>query len=877
MLGFTEVENRIIKEYISDIKLSRSLSSIRELMEHIWTNDVRIVRDYTDHGIEHSERVSGFVEKLLQVNPNLEFSEQEIYLLLAGVYLHDIGMQCDVVKYPYIKEKARVLGADLNKAFTSKTTNGYSKKEQKEIRDNHHYLSAAWIDYLYEELHPAIKSIPDDLLEDLMDVCKFHSSKLLINNCGDTFRLNENHRKRMVAALLRFADELDISSSRVELETVKLHNFPPENSMYWWLHNYTKVIFVESNSIKLSVRLHPEDIKLCGDFIREKYIANFKSKNQLVLDVLVKHKIYVVVDNNSGIVEHIRAERFPSYIKNLVLSFTENTSSLETNISSSEIHLPPETITTISSEAINKKFTNNKALDANTSSPETHLPIKMISSVIDEPTNKINSPETYNTYQRNFIKKYIGEGFLKSEDKIELPCKFETWQSENGEITLICNCSILDMDVPKYFPELNLEKTSPVELKVLMAWSIYSSINIFQQFKKFRIFSGFTTDGSRITGEIGNYFNTNSESLRDDTPRIKFEYYVKELTVNRDSKENLQCVRFGVTNFKFTGNESQGNILTLDLKGAKRLTIEKKNEYEGAIEYLENFKGVRVTSEISVEIDNDAEIKKSEDLANDLCELMSIACGTRVIWIYCYGYNTEGEIVSRFHRSSATRPYQPMQLIRNDYIWLKSFLEDSYAVYVDKQELLRSNKYIINAYLDGKAQNDYLEQRGIKLAVITGLFTELFLSLKPEREHIIEAKEFNMLKSKLEEVFKEVLDHSVDLSSRDKINQYISGCVSGVNRTPFNELLSDFCEYIGLKEDNLQSIIDSKNKLIHKGKFICQTYEDKSKLVQEYPNFKDPWSEYSYSLNFVDKCILKLLGYKGYYINQNNFKEEELL
>ena len=36
------------------------------------------------------------------------FLRQEIYLLLAGIYLHDIGMQCDIVKYPEIKEKAEV-------------------------------------------------------------------------------------------------------------------------------------------------------------------------------------------------------------------------------------------------------------------------------------------------------------------------------------------------------------------------------------------------------------------------------------------------------------------------------------------------------------------------------------------------------------------------------------------------------------------------------------------------------------------------------------------------------------------------------------------------------------------------------------------------
>jgi len=91
------------------------------------------------------------------------------------------------------------------------------------------------------------------------------------------------------------------------------------------------------------------------------------------------------------------------------------------------------------------------------------------------------------------------------------------------------------------------------------------------------------------------YVRTDPESLRDDTPHIKFEYYVKNLTVKRDSNENLQCVKFGVTNFKFTGNESQGDVLTLDLKGVKRLTIERKDEYDDTLDYLENCKGIRVT------------------------------------------------------------------------------------------------------------------------------------------------------------------------------------------------------------------------------------------------------------------------------------------
>ncbi|WP_440955876.1 FxSxx-COOH system tetratricopeptide repeat protein [Methanosarcina sp. Mfa9] len=317
MPGYTEVENRILQKYISDPKLSNSLALIRGVMESIWANDApRIVQNYTDHGIEHSERIAYFVEKLLQVNPDAEFSEQEIYLLLAGVYLHDIGMQCDVVEYPDVKKRAENLGAKFGVAFTAETTNGYSPEEQNEIRKNHHYLSAAWIDYLYESndsvLSPWIKSVPDYLVDDLMDVCKFHS-KLPIDDCLTSFICDPRGRKKLVASLLRFADELDVDSRRVRIESVKIFSIASDNSVYWWLHNYTKV-FIDSNKLLLTIRLHPEDFKLYGSLVREEFISNFKKKNQPVLEVLIEHKIPLVIDGNSDVIEYARAEKFPPEI-----------------------------------------------------------------------------------------------------------------------------------------------------------------------------------------------------------------------------------------------------------------------------------------------------------------------------------------------------------------------------------------------------------------------------------------------------------------------------------------------------------------------------------------------------------------------------------
>jgi tetratricopeptide (TPR) repeat protein len=318
MNRFNNVETKILTEYISDSRLSDSLSYIRRVMEEIWASDApRIVQDYTDHGVKHSERLANFVDKLLQVKLDKDFSEQEIYLLFAGIYLHDIGMQCDIVKFPEIKTKAEALGAEFDGEFNSKRSNTYSLDEQKQIRKNHQYLTAAWIDCAYRnntyKLHSAVKSVPDDLVNDLMDVCKYHS-KLTLIECPENFQFDPNGRKRMVAALLRFADELDIDSNRVSIKTVMNFSLDPNNSVFWWVHNNTKVVFSGSKQVLITIRLHPEDFEPYNSFIHEEFINKFKIKNQPVMDVLVKHGIPITVESNSAVVGYDHAQKFPSEI-----------------------------------------------------------------------------------------------------------------------------------------------------------------------------------------------------------------------------------------------------------------------------------------------------------------------------------------------------------------------------------------------------------------------------------------------------------------------------------------------------------------------------------------------------------------------------------
>jgi WD40 repeat protein len=317
MAEFTDVEKQLL-ERVTDDRLRVSLAEIRQAAEDIWADDApRIIQDYTDHGIAHSERLAGFAAKLLVANDGRDLSAQEMYLLLAGIYLHDIGMQCDVVQFPEVRERAEVLGAQFDIEFTAETASGYSIDEQKAIRRNHQYLAAAWIDHANRTgatvLGPAAKTIPEDLVDDLMDVCKHHA-KLPITDCPLTFTFDPTGRKQLVAALLRFADELDVDGHRVSIETVKNFRLDPRNSAYWWLHNRTKVVFSARNVILLAIRLHPDDVKQHGPFVHAAFITEFQTKNRPVVTVLAQNGIPIVISADSKVVEQDRAEPLPQEI-----------------------------------------------------------------------------------------------------------------------------------------------------------------------------------------------------------------------------------------------------------------------------------------------------------------------------------------------------------------------------------------------------------------------------------------------------------------------------------------------------------------------------------------------------------------------------------
>ena len=210
------------------------INIICEIIQKIWSSEVRIVKEYTDHGYEHSQRIINKIAEILNQFPQA-LNEEEIFLLLAGVYLHDIGMQCDIKKHPDIKELAvKKYYAQFDEDYAHGTANSFTLQEQYEIRRNHHLLTGAWIEYSYANetiLSNFIKHIDSTYLEDLITICIYHS-KLSISDCPVKSRFKEI-RLRLVAAILRFGDELDIDKHRVHIETVKEFSYNTENALFY--------------------------------------------------------------------------------------------------------------------------------------------------------------------------------------------------------------------------------------------------------------------------------------------------------------------------------------------------------------------------------------------------------------------------------------------------------------------------------------------------------------------------------------------------------------------------------------------------------------------------------------------------------------------
>ena len=217
-----------------DADRRRAIENIREAANRIWARPLH--RYFTDHTVAHTERIIALMDGLAagMMTTDKRLSPTEVLVLLSAAYLHDIGMQ---------NEK-------------------FAEGDLDEIRAHHNEQTAEMIYRVFEDPANAF-AIPlgrdPGLVEAVALVAKGHRGVKLeggeytsIVYGGETLRL------RLLAALLRFGDELDIDHRRVDLELMKLLKLPEDSQLHWWKCHYVSGVSIVDEYIKIAYRL-PQD------------------------------------------------------------------------------------------------------------------------------------------------------------------------------------------------------------------------------------------------------------------------------------------------------------------------------------------------------------------------------------------------------------------------------------------------------------------------------------------------------------------------------------------------------------------------------------------------------------------------------------------
>jgi hypothetical protein len=328
MDNFSEGEKAVIN-LIENRAYRRSLELIRESMEKVWASDVsKIIKNSDDYCEKHCEMIFYYVDKILKTNKGVYLSQEELFMLSAAIYLHDLGMHSDINKINRIKKVARKFGLELILDFSNYNADEYVPEVQKEIRNNQHLITAAWIDTAFRDendnlLGKALRRIPDGLLiSDLIDICKYHS-KLPINECPKELISDSNGRKQLITALLRLADELDIDSNRISsVDLLKYCTVDPNFIIRWWIHGITTITFRNngniSNEILINIRLNEKDSSNYGEKFYNFVINSFLTRNNPVLNIIVKNGLPIVIDANSGISTEKNLKSIPTEISSAI-------------------------------------------------------------------------------------------------------------------------------------------------------------------------------------------------------------------------------------------------------------------------------------------------------------------------------------------------------------------------------------------------------------------------------------------------------------------------------------------------------------------------------------------------------------------------------
>jgi hypothetical protein len=413
-----------------------------------------------------------------------------------------------------------------------------------------------------------------------------------------------------------------------------------------------------------------------------------------------------------------------------------------------------------------------------------------------------------------------GTGELFDSEEKPWRCQFEAGQLHNGDCLILC-------DFTESIPSISLYLEPPLR------------------------FSGTTEDGRTLTTSDLIQTNYLPETPKDQSGTY-LALHARRLDFASEEKSLAKSAIFGLSNLALRGQpirlpHEQGELIISPIGGQTRESR------------LRTLKGIFVSAELEIPWQPNEE--SLHQVVDDICYLLSLARGTKIQWIYRADVNEDGKILrsSQFYR--VTKKYTPLSLI--DYSQpeaIEQFLTKALPIYQSRRESW-SMRNVIDSYLDAKSEGDFLEMRGVKLAVAVEMLKASFIEATGHPEYMMDPEEFALLLPDL----KAALKSSVGAALNSPQRRCAYGHLQSLNRLQFREVLKPLCDFLGLEvnDEDLSLFVKSRNNLIHHGRFTS----DRRYKLEGTGNFNDSTQEYFWLAHFVDRLFLRLVDYDGPYFD----------
>jgi hypothetical protein len=438
------------------------------------------------------------------------------------------------------------------------------------------------------------------------------------------------------------------------------------------------------------------------------------------------------------------------------------------------------------------------------------------------------------------IRLYKGNGQLAQPNVGSFYCTFEVSQFHNGDIRVLCEFS---------------DDTSP-------------PIGIVKQLTGNIKLNGVTNDGSSVIIE-GNVLQTKISSFFGQSGSLELLYLItgnSRLKVGQVQSGEKTRVRFGIVNFFFWGTESQEiapnswklSLLPLDLHG-KKITIQQITQYDEQKKSIEALKGINVTCYAEVEVQTFAEIESVETIISCLCQLLTVARGTMVSFLYYDILAENGSVIYSEHYPAITRNYSSGELLEDVQPEdTKRFIETAYDKYLALDSVYQLHR-VIHAWVDNRSTT-FLETRALAVVVLIDYLSGKYATVSG-RATIIDESSFEQYREEIEKKVRELLLTIIPNLSRAEADSM------GVKSRSFNyrsfrnkltKLLRHF--EVPISEIEINDFIETRNHLVHYMEFRTE----------------NPADEFRQMVHLVDRLLLKMLGYSGRYVNTATYERDML-